>query len=101
MQRSCLRSWRGRRGLILAERKPCPSAARLCYGPVVLRYERPWERMWLVVVVTSEPRQAELRFIGHRLPLSFKVTSWPKMYRSDSLEPDQIDDLYSELACVP
>jgi hypothetical protein len=25
----------------------------------------------------------------------------PKMYRSFSLEPDQIDDLYSELACVP
>jgi len=29
------------------------------------------------------------------------VTSWPKMYRSASLEPDQIDDLYSELVCVP
>lgn len=25
----------------------------------------------------------------------------PKMYRSATLEPDQIDDLYSELACVP
>ena len=45
--------------------------------------------------------RAELRFIGHRPPLSLKVTSWPKMYRSDSLEPDQIDDLYSELVCVP
>ena len=44
---------------------------------------------------------AELRLIGHRPPLSLKVTSWPKMYRSDSLEPDQIDDLYSELVCVP
>jgi hypothetical protein len=45
---------------------------------------------------------AELRFIGHRPPsLSFKVTSWPKLYYSHSLEPDQIDDLYSELACVP
>jgi acyl carrier protein len=43
----------------------------------------------------------ELRIIGHRPPLSFKVTSWPKMYRSASLEPDQIDDLYSELVCVP
>jgi hypothetical protein len=57
--------------------------------------------MWLVVVVTSEPRQAELRFIGHRLRLWFKVTSWPKMYRGDSLEPDQIDGLYHELAWVP
>lgn len=45
--------------------------------------------------------RAELRFIGHRPPLSLKRTSWPKMYRSDSLEPDQIDDLYSELVCVP
>ena len=44
---------------------------------------------------------AELRFIGHRPPLSLKVTSPPKMYRSDSLEPGQIDDLYSELVCVP
>jgi hypothetical protein len=44
---------------------------------------------------------AVLRFIGHRPPLSFKVTSFPQMYRSDSLEADQIDDLYSELVCVP
>lgn len=44
---------------------------------------------------------AELRIIGRRPPLSFKVTSWPKMYRSASLEPDQIDDLYSEFLCVP
>lgn len=45
--------------------------------------------------------RAELRFIGHQPPLSLRRTSWPKMYRSDSLEPDQIDDLYSELVCVP
>jgi hypothetical protein len=45
--------------------------------------------------------RAELRFIGHQPRLSLKRTSWPKMYRSDSLEPDQIDDLYSELMCVP
>jgi hypothetical protein len=43
---------------------------------------------------------AELRIIGRRPPLSFKVTSWPKMYRSASLEPDQIDYLYSEFLCV-
>jgi hypothetical protein len=45
--------------------------------------------------------RAELRIIGHRPRLSFKLTPWPKMYRSASLEPDQIDDLYSELVCVP
>jgi hypothetical protein len=44
---------------------------------------------------------AELRIIGPRPRLSFKMTSWPKMYRSASLEPDQIDDLYSEFVCVP
>jgi len=44
---------------------------------------------------------AELRIIGDRLPLSFKVTSWPKMYRSAALGADQFDDLYSELVCVP
>lgn len=44
---------------------------------------------------------AELRVIGHRPPLSFKVTPWPKLYRSASVAPDQIDDLYSELVCVP
>ena len=44
---------------------------------------------------------AELRIIGPRPYLSFKVTSWPKMYRSASLKPNQIDDLYSELVCIP
>ena len=43
----------------------------------------------------------ELRIVGHRPRLSFKLISWPKMYRSASLEPVQIDDLYSELLCVP
>ena len=44
---------------------------------------------------------AELRTIEHKPPLSFRLNNWPKMYRSASLEPGQIDDLYSELACVP
>jgi acyl carrier protein len=44
---------------------------------------------------------AELRIIGHRPPLSYKMTPWLKAYRSASLAPDQIDDLYSELVCVP
>ena len=43
----------------------------------------------------------ELRIIEHRPPLSFTLNNWPKMYRSTSLEPGQIDDLYSELVCVP
>jgi hypothetical protein len=43
----------------------------------------------------------ELRTIGHRPRLSVKLNAWPKMYRSTSLEPGQIDDLYSELVCRP
>jgi hypothetical protein len=45
---------------------------------------------------------AELRIVGHRPRLSLMLSSpRPKMYRSASLEPAQIDDLYSELVCVP
>lgn len=44
---------------------------------------------------------AELRIIEHTPHLSFKLNNWPKMYRSASLEPGQVDYLYSELACVP
>ncbi len=43
----------------------------------------------------------ELRIIGPRPRLSFTLNAWPKMYRSPSLEPGQIDNLYSELVCVP
>jgi hypothetical protein len=43
----------------------------------------------------------ELRIMGHQPRLSFKLNAWPKMYRSSSLEPGQIDNLYSELVCVP
>ena len=43
----------------------------------------------------------ELRIIGHQPRLSFELNAWPKMYRSDSLDPAQIDNLYSELVCVP
>ena len=43
----------------------------------------------------------ELRIIGHRPRLSVKRNAWPKMYRSDRLEPGQIDNLYSEFVCVP
>jgi hypothetical protein len=44
---------------------------------------------------------AERRVVGFLPALSFKLDGWPKMYRSASLEPTQIDDLYSELVCVP
>ena len=45
---------------------------------------------------------AELRIVGNRPRPSLMLPSpRPKMYRSTSLEPMQIDDLYSELVCVP
>ena len=44
---------------------------------------------------------AELGIIGTRPPLSLKVTTRPKAYLSASLEPSQIDYLYSELLCLP
>jgi hypothetical protein len=45
---------------------------------------------------------AELRTIERKPLLSVLLPApRPKMYRSPTLAPDQIDDLYSELACVP
>jgi hypothetical protein len=44
---------------------------------------------------------AELRIIERKPHLSLRLNYWPKMYRSTSLEPGQIDYLYSELTCVP
>ena len=46
---------------------------------------------------------AELRTVGYRPRLSFMLRAPlpPKMYRSATLDPGQVDDLYSELACVP
>jgi len=44
---------------------------------------------------------AQLRIIGYKPSLAFKMPPPPKLYRSASLEPNQIDDLYSELVCLP
>lgn len=44
---------------------------------------------------------AEHRIIGYEPPLSFRLDNWPKMYRSPTLEPGDVDYLYSELTCVP
>jgi hypothetical protein len=44
---------------------------------------------------------AELRIIGRKPTLAFPLSRRPKLYRSASLESAQIDDLYSELVCVP
>jgi hypothetical protein len=44
---------------------------------------------------------AELRTIEEGPRLSFRLNNWPKMYRSPTLEPAQIDYLYGELECIP
>jgi hypothetical protein len=47
---------------------------------------------------------ADLPIFGRRPRLSLMrpaLWPWPKMYRSATLEPRQIDCLYSELVCVP
>jgi hypothetical protein len=44
---------------------------------------------------------AELRVVRHRpMPSYLLAAHRPKMYRSDSLAPESIDYLYSELTCV-
>jgi hypothetical protein len=44
---------------------------------------------------------AEIRLVGARPPMSIALkTARPKMYRSERLQPEQIDYLYSELACL-
>ncbi|RZT18502.1 hypothetical protein EV589_2762 [Mycobacterium sp. BK558] len=42
---------------------------------------------------------AEMRVVERRPPRSVPVAGPSKMYLSEDLEPDQIDDLYSELTC--
>jgi hypothetical protein len=45
---------------------------------------------------------AELRVVGRRpRPCAMLSHPRPKMYRSEILSPQDIDDLYSELTCVP
>jgi hypothetical protein len=45
---------------------------------------------------------AEIRIVGYRPPFSVLLKkSRPKMFKSDRLRPEQIDNLYSELTCVP
>jgi hypothetical protein len=42
----------------------------------------------------------EVRVVGHRPPIGVLLSGRPKMYLSESLGPDHVDYLYSELTCV-
>lgn len=44
---------------------------------------------------------AEHRIAGGPLRSARVVRGRPKLFRSDRVEPDDVDDLYSEIACVP
>ena len=85
-------------------RKQLPVFAAILYvsNPDLLaRAIRPLSRH-LLVRQGAVATLAELRIVRRRPPLSFPLPSArPKMYLSHSLEPEQIDDLYSELTCLP
>ena len=74
------------------------------FGPV-------WPVLWTlvkivaivlpVVLSVAYMTYAERRIIGYRPRFGFTLSSpRRKMVRTTSLEPTQIDDLYSELVCV-
>jgi hypothetical protein len=44
---------------------------------------------------------AEVRTVGYQPRLSLTLNNWPKVYRSPDLHAEDIDYLYSELACLP
>jgi hypothetical protein len=64
------------------------SAAKHVHSHLLLRHRIPFTL-------------SELRVVGSRPSISYMLRSpRPRMYRSPTLRPDQIDYLYSELACV-
>ncbi len=87
-----------------ARRKNLPVFAVILHAsnPELLRTSIGQLRTWLLLRHGALATLAELRTIGHKPRLSVLLSApRPKMFRSASLEPDQIDDLYSELVCVP
>jgi hypothetical protein len=87
-----------------ARRRNLPLFAVILYAsnPELLRAGIGRVRTRLLLRHGALATLAELRTIGSRPRLSVLVsTPRPKMFRSATLAPEQIDDLYSELACVP
>jgi hypothetical protein len=85
-------------------RKNLPLFAAILYAsdPKVLAASMGPLRTRLLVRHGAVFTLAELRTVGARPRLSVLLKSArPKMFRSASLAPEQIDDLYSELECVP
>ncbi len=87
-----------------ARRKNLPLFVVILYAsnPDVLRAAIGRVRTRLLLRHGALATLAELRTIGRRPRLSVLLpTPRPKMFRSSTLASEQIDDLYSELACVP
>jgi hypothetical protein len=87
-----------------ARRRNLPLFAVILYAsnPELLRAGIGRVRTRLLLRHGALATLAELRTIGSKPRLSVLVsTPRPKMFRSATLAPEQIDDLYSELACVP
>lgn len=87
-----------------ARRKNLPLFAVILHAsnPELLRGSMGQLRTRLLLRHGALATLAELRTIGHKPRLSVLLSApRPKMFRSASLVPEQIDDLYSELACVP
>jgi hypothetical protein len=87
-----------------SRRKNLPLFAVILYAsnPRLLRDSFGQVRTRLLLRHGALATLAELRTIGSRPRLSALVPApRPKMFRSATLAPGQIDDLYSELTCVP
>jgi hypothetical protein len=85
-------------------RKNVPGFAFILHAsdPALLRAGFGRLRLRLLLRHGALATLGELRTIGTRPRLSWMLGApRPKMFRSATLEPAQIDDLYSELVCVP
>lgn len=70
-------------------------------NPELFRHAAPRVGSWLLTRHAVPATLVELRVAGGRPERSILLRSArPKMFRSDSLESDQVDYLYSELTCL-
>lgn len=85
-------------------RKRLPLFGSILYvsDPVAFRRLAPWVFRHMLLRRGIPLVLAELRTVGSRPRPSILLRSArPKMYRSATLRPEQVDYLYSELTCVP
>jgi hypothetical protein len=83
-------------------RKRLPLFASILYvgNPDLFRDFAPHFYRYLLLRHGIPATLVEVRVVRHRPARSVMVVGRPKMYRSEDLEPAQIDYLYSELTCL-